>query len=618
MPVITVPGHGEFEFPDGMSDDEMSSHINKYLDEQSSVWNKVKSYGKAITSGAAKGVAGIADLPLTSSYVPTPLSLEEQSMLGVSAPIRDNKTGTVTPLEVKPYVREAISPYLHRPESSGEKLAEAGGEGIIGGLLGPTAPARTAISSVPRAIPWLSKVFHYGVAPSVAGEAVRQGTEGVVKIPGSVPIVGGKDISPALGMMTSVFSPLLTRGRITPNTVVDPVVAQRYRTAVEGGITPTAGKLFNDPRLINSELAARPTINKEQKDAFNRAISNEIGESTESMTAGGSDSYLGRNFRRIGNDFNRLERSTSINPNQPGAAPLRNPQIYNDLVNIASANPHHVPDIISAMSSVNPRFRPTNYITSGLTPQEAIHDAIFRTAGNGGSYTLPGTQYRQLRTALHSAADAHGSPQVANSMRAVANALDEAMERGIPVNMRGDWDRSRRQYAHALVAQDAIARQGAGARQMTPDQFKSSSQSVMGREPYLRRDLERNALSEAAGEFTPLKKTKLPQEPTTVEKYASYVPGATTALRFSAPIAGAAGYYLGHKYGVPDPFSPGIFAFLMGEGGRKAVTTPNPYMGAMNPLVQMYRKNQLLPLNPDQRLQRILSGVERANEYKDQ
>lgn len=602
----------------GLSDKELDDldSLSRQLNptRMDRVLDTAKSYGKAAATGVAKGLADVADTPLTSSHVSTPLSLEEQSMLGVAAPIRDDKTGEVSEPVIRPYVREAIDPYMHKAASPGEKLVEAGGTGLAGGLFGPTAPARTAISAVPRIIPWAAKTLHYGVAPAVAGEGVRQGTEGI-KIPESVPYVGGKDISSAAGMLTSLFSPALVRGRITPNTVTDPVVAQRYRTASAGGITPTAGQLFKDPRAINKELAARPTINQEQKDAYNRAFTHEIGEPTESITAGGRDSYLGRNFGRIGRDFDSLERRTTVSPNIPNANPgMTQPQVYNDLANIAAANPHHVPDILSALGSVNPKFSPTN--RPHLAPEEMLHDSLFRTGISGrGMRNLTGSEYRQLRTSLHSAADAHPSPQVANSMRGVANALDAAMERGIPANMQGEWNRARRQYAHALVAQDAIAKQGAGARQITPDQFKSSAQSVMGREPYLRQDLENNALNEAVGEFKPLKKTKLEPEATAVEKAASYIPGATTALRFSAPIGGAAGYYIGSKMGVPDPFSPGIWSLLMAEGGRRAVTTPSPYLSAMNPLVQMRNKNQLLPNNPEQLGRRLLSMGARGASY---
>jgi hypothetical protein len=587
---------------------------------------KALGHVKAAGTGIVKGAADIADTPLTSSQVATPLSLDEQSMLGVSAPIRDDKTGEVSEPVVKPYVGNAVAPYLHKAEGPGEELSEAGGQGLVSGLFGPTAPARTAISNAPRMVPWAAKMAHYGVAPSVAGEGARQATEGV-KAYEWVPGIGGKDISPAVGAVTSIFSPLLTRKRITPNTVTDPVVAQRYRTAAEGyrnapGDTkvPTAGQLFQDPRMINEELAANPKFNKQQKDNYNRAMTREIGEPTESITAGGSQSYLGRNFRRIGDRFNRLEANTSINPNTPGAGGAGNPQVYNDLVNLFSNNPrqqnmHHIPEVLKVLESVNPRFTPTNYPASVITPRERIHDALFRTAGTGGTYTLPGNQYRQIRTALHSAADAHPSPQVAQSMRNVANVLDEAMERGVPANLRGEWDSARRQYAHALVAQDAIASQKAGARQMDADQFKASAQKVMGREPYLRRDLENNAFNEAVGEFPPLKRTKLPDKPTMVEKAASYIPGGTTALNAAPIIGAAAGAAYGMHHWGPGAESitgPGIMGYLLGEGGKKLSTSTSPYHQAMSPLAQAYQKNQLLPLHSDQANQRAAAMIARS------
>lgn len=599
----------------GYSSDDIDKALSsaKFDDPLRDFGRKALDYGKAIGTGAAKAIPDLAGAMVSGA---THLGEGEASL--AFPPGQKPESLAPDPGFITNKVGEAIGGW-HKPEGWKQELAEAGGGGLVSGLFGPTAPARTAISNVPRMVPYAAKMFHYGVAPSVAGEGARQATEGV-KAYEWIPGIGGKDISPAVGAVTSIFSPLLTRKGITPNTVTDPVVAQRYRTAAEGyrnapGDTkvPTAGQLFQDPRMINEELAANPKFNKQQKDNYNRAMTSEIGEPTESITAGGSQSYLGRNFRRIGDRFNRLEANTSIDPNQAGANIRRNPQVYNDLVNLFSnrqQNMHHIPEVLKVLESVNPRFRPTNYPNSVIADREKIHDALFRTAGTGGTYTLPGNQYRQIRTALHSAADVHPSPQVANSMRQVANVLDEAMERGVPQNLRGEWDSARRQYAHALVAQDAIAKQGAGARQMTPDQFKSSAQRVMGREPYLRRDLENNAFNEAVGEFPPLKRTNLPDKPTMAEELASYIPYVgPAALRFGPMAAGA---IAGHTLGAgPEQATYAILGGMLGEGGHLASKAASAYNYANNPLVQMHRKNQLLPLHSDQANQRNAAMIAR-------
>lgn len=550
----------------------------------------IKSYGKTAVSKAAQGFTDFPDA--ITSYKPMyPMGL------GGSGPNTPKTPHPIIP-SPGPVVGKAIEPYLHKAEYPGEEIFGEGIRGIPQSILAPTARAATAISNVPRMVPWAAKTLNYGVLPGAAAEAAGEGVQKTAEsVPeGIKPYIKGTEAPIRMG--TALFSPFATRRMVTPNTITNPIVAQRYRTAKEGGVTPSAAQLFKDPRMTNEELASNPMFNQQQKDAYNRSITSATGEPTESITGGSPDSYLGRNFRRIGSETDRLERTTAVNPNTPGGAPRRNPQIYNDLVNIATANPHHVPEIVSALQSVNPRFRPTNYPNSVITPQEAIHDAIFRTAPGGtGTYTLPGNEYKQLRTALHTAAESAPNPQVAHSLRQTAEALDNAMEAGLPTNRRGEWDRNRRQYANALVLQDAIGGQGAGARQITPDQFKSSSERVMGREPYLRRELERNAFNEAAGEFKPLKKTKLPDKPTAAQTVMSYVPYGQHILA-AAPLIGGvggalAGYHLG--WGHAGALESGVLGYLMGEGGRKLATMPSPYKNATNPLVQMYRKNQLLP-----------------------
>jgi len=496
---------------------------------------------------------------------------------------------------------EGVTGPLYDPQTTPGKIAGAAVEGATGAAL---TGGRNLIEGGLRGV--LPRLGVYGAAPGAAGEVARQQTEGY-KFPEWVPGVGGKDISPYASTVASLFTAPFARSKVTPNKI-DPTVSARAETYKNvTGDYPTVGQMTKDPRHINAELAAKPTINQIQKDAYNRGITEAVGEPTTNIDAGGPNTYIGRNSRRIGGDIDQLERTTTVNPNVVMGRGGQ-PQIYNDLANF-SMHPdtrQYVPDILSTISQVRPHFTPTNYPNSTILPQEKIHDALFRTGSMnpttghinryGGSRPMPGNEYNELRQALYREAEA-GPPPRAQAFRTVANHLDNAMEASLPTDLQGAWGNSRRQYANFLAVEKAIGGKGAGKRQITPDEFKSASQELMGKHPYLRNELERNAFTEAAGEFPPLKKTSLPPEPSKAAKILSNIPGANAAMQYAGPLAGAAtsalALHRGHDW--IKALDAGILPFLIAAEGSKKVLMPPGHFNAMNPLKQAWGRNQFVP-----------------------
>src|SRR5258706_7128024 len=252
--VITVPGHGEFEFPEGMSDEDMSSHINKYLDSQTGIpLDTLKGYGYTIASAVPKiatnlvggAVAGATTLgglespsaafsynqdpnrprgryesegdylARTTKGLPSPLpekgtpkSLWERLTTGGG----QNISEPLNPGWLTNKATEKLG--LHTPQTPGEQIADATTQAIGGAFLGG-APARASIPVTAGL---------YGALPGAAGEYARQKTEGI-KVPSSVPLIGGKDISPAASAIASMFSPLPVRAGVTPSKI-NPVTMQ--------------------------------------------------------------------------------------------------------------------------------------------------------------------------------------------------------------------------------------------------------------------------------------------------------------------------------------------------------------------------------------------------------
>jgi hypothetical protein len=252
--------------------------------------------------------------------------------------------------------------------------------------------------------------------------------------------------------------------------------------------------------------------------------------------------------------------------------------------------PQDVPDILKTIASTDRHLTPH----ATALPKEQIHSALFNSIG---TRPLTGEQYRRVRTNLHSAAESAASPEQAHSYRQVAGALDDAMNRTNP-DWGRDWNTARREYAHTLVGQELAAKAKQGQTRFTPDEIAGATKSVMGKVPHVRGELESSPFISSAGAFPPLKAKKIPEEPSLPMKAASYIPGARTALNYGVPIGGALGAaFAAHKGLDPAGLAEyGIWGSILGEGSKRAMNMPtSPYLSPMNPTVQAYKKNQILP-----------------------
>jgi hypothetical protein len=481
-------------------------------------------------------------------------------------------------------VGEAIGGW-HKPETPGEQLAEAASQGTIGAL----------ISGGPGA--FIPRVATQGAIPAVAGEKARQLTEGV-KVPGWVPGVGGKNISPAVGMLTSAFTPSKLRKAVTPNTLNDPVRQQQYDTTVresEGRFTPTYGQLFKDQKAINAELAAQPNINREQSAGIMQTATQHTGDPTTDITYGQRGNWVDRNRTRTGNAIDQLEQNTHIQPGGNTVLPNGNTSYaVPDLVNVAMHRPQDVPDILRTIASTDRHLTPH----ATALPEEQIHSALFNSIG---TRPLTGEQYRRVRTNLHSAAENAASPEQAHSYRQVAGALDDAMNRTNP-DWGRDWNTARREYAHTLVGQELAAKAKQGQTRFTPDEIAGATKSVMGKVPHVRGELESSPFISSAGAFPPLKKGKVPENYPAYQNIPVIGPLAGHALNWAPAIMGPGLAAAMYKMGYPPELSAttGILGGMT-AALPKLMDKVKPMVNPMNPALQWHKKNTVLPFDPDAR-----------------
>lgn len=584
-------------------------HDQELKNEAAASANSALGYGKAALTGAAKAVPdmlgmaasgavtlGQLDSPQAAAYgahapppswLPNWLTARSQAKADEYAATHKPKDFPTppNPAGITNKIGKAIGGW-YQPQSFGERLTQAGAEGAVGGALGGSGPGGM-----------LAGTTLYGALPGVAGQAAGEATQGLT-FPEWLPLVGGKDISPYASAAASIISPNVVRKAITPNTLTDParLAANRVIERELGPRAQTAGQFLGDTNQMKRELAADPSINTRQQQQVMQRVTEPAapGRSTTDVTPEWLHDNLTSPTSPVKRTYDNLESTTHIDPVIRGTGTV-NPQIYNDLVNIAWARPQDVNSILKMFRQVNTRLVPSR--TS--LPQERLHSALF---GGSGTRRLSGQDYRRLRSNLYSAAENAPTNEAAHSYRQTAAALDNAMQATNPAWGQA-WQANNRQYANLLMLEKASRTASAGVERFTPQQLKSAGQQTMGPRDFA--GSESGRFINAAGKSMP----PLPSEPIG-NSLGNIGKGSLLGMIGGAGI-GAAQHLMGHP--AVDPYVAGIFGGEMGAGlgaylGHKA---NYGFLPQMNPAVQAWKKNQLLPAGegPARRQQMIVRAL---------
>lgn len=549
-------------------------------------------YGKAVAAGAGKAIPHLFDVArLGGNYLNKGIDYLEDKA-GIERPSNKSMSSLVTgqqdefnPSLVTDAAGKAIGGW-HEPQSRTESVLEAAGEGAVGGLAGPGG--------------WLSKLMLYGALPGAASEAAGQAAH---ELPGS-------DYTEApTRYLTSLFAPGVTRKFLTPNTITNPnklAAVQRTEAAMgrrdptSGVPTVTAGQATDNENLMARELRANKNINDIQNGRFMEQATEAAGERTRDVTSGHPGSYIHRGINRARNGIEDMANNTFINP-QVTAPGMTQPGVYNDLVNLARSRPQDIGEVLPIMARINRRWTPG---ASAMPNAEEYHNALFGQGGPTATRAMTGQDYQALRSALHNAAGGT-NPQTAHTMRQIADSLDTAMEGTVAQHnpsRLGGWNRARRQYANMLTLEDLAGGAKAGQTRFSPDEWKSSSQRVMDRRPYLRGELENTPLIEDYAKAAPQ-----------LKKGEGKVGGDLLAL------AGLATGPLLNHFGIPagEAYTAAIAAGMGGPhlanlGTVQKAIRPIADSVTLHPAYQGYQRNQAFPLLPQQRGQRINSQILRA------
>lgn len=175
MPIIDVPGQGQVEFPDSMSDDEIVAAIKRNATPDVAASDRVQAVG----SGANAGIAGLLGLPVDTGLNVVDLinaglgvgasvfnkglvpeifmkTIDRSRVAGSGEWLRNlaNKTPVTTTQMVRP--NDAVSQYLH-----------VGGSALPGAMLMQPSTAGQAMTATAA-----------NVVPALAGKATADITKG--------------------------------------------------------------------------------------------------------------------------------------------------------------------------------------------------------------------------------------------------------------------------------------------------------------------------------------------------------------------------------------------------------------------------------------------------------
>lgn len=270
-----------------------------------------------------------------------------------------------------------------------------------------------------------------------------------------------------------------------------PNVSAERRAAVETmrreGVPLTAGQQTGSKRLqyFEGELggARIADINESQAEQFTRAALSRAGISGRRATP----EVMDQAFTRIGQEFDGLAARNALIADQQMVGDIGS--VWNDYANL-----------------VNPSSR-------APIIENVIRDISAAIRNNGG--TIGGEAYQSLRSRIERAARGTKDPELADALRGLKGALDDAMERSIGQHNPGDlgaWQQVRSDYRNILVLEKAAQTGGEAAALglISPAQLRMATQQVYGKRSYVR---GRDAFAELAqaGQAT---MTPLPQSGT--------------------------------------------------------------------------------------------------------
>jgi len=322
------------------------------------------------------------------------------------------------------------------------------------------------------------------------------------------------------------------------------------------GVPMTAGDRTGNLNIKAHESELSEGTNDAQRQAFERAAFNRVGETIGDKPITGKNGVVNTMMNRVGGQFDTLGSRNTLNADPRLSTDLTDVyKTYNDIPGLYS------PEVVNSVNGAVGRV------------QQVIQ--------NGG--ILSGPDYLTLRSSLRKAAMNSSDSDKAEGLHDVTNALDRAMERSVAVNNpqdAGAFSKTFRDYRNALVLQD-----WAGAANRTPATLAQSAKKIYGKNQYTNGMDDFSDLADAG-------KTVLKQ----------YQDSGTTRrgsvkdmLRGVGGGVGAAIGSIVHHDPAAGAAEGSVLGLLLGEGAGSVAARPLLRKALMNRGTQGYLANQALP-----------------------
>lgn len=414
--IIEVPGHGQVEFPDGMSDAQIAAAIKQNMPQEkpTATMDAVKSFGSGLVKGAIGLVGTVGDLNSLArsgaDWIASKVLDQETYNRGREAISKSDSGLAPTSAQIRGRVEGVAGP-LYEPQTRVGRYAGSVGEMTPAVLLGPGGLTRKGLQAA---------------GAGIGSEAAGQATEGTRLEP----------YARVAGAFAGGYAPDIARRLITPNPV-SPERARLLETLRDEGVTSlTAGQTTGNKAIQYAEsiLGDAPgaaqsatRVQQEGQRQFTEAAMRRAGAGPNAMPE-----VLADNSARLGREFKDLSARNTL---------AFDGQFIQDMSN-ATRNYSRVPDS-------QQRAIVQNYVTD-----------IANHARSTG--TMPGVEYQEMRSRLSRQANGlrNSDPTLSEALRDIRNALDNNMRRSISPADREAWDTARRQYSAQKILERAASRAG--------------------------------------------------------------------------------------------------------------------------------------------------------------
>jgi len=445
---------------------------------------------KSFGIGIPKGVMGLASLPgEASNLIGRGVNAAGNWLTGRNQSFEDYQAKRAAALggadiaaptgeTVRKGVESVTGP-LYEPKTTAGEYAQTVGEFLPAAIAGPGGVVRRAVTGA--------------VIPGVTSEAAGQATKGTAAEPyarmaGAV--VPGAIAAGAKGMVVS------PKGGATRAAEVANLEAEGVRDLSAGAKTGSTPLQYLEQSLGDVTGAGTRKAERAQEQ-FTRAVLKRAGEDAPRATP----EVIDRAFKRIGDKFDDLAANNTLHPDRAMGPQIR--QSIDDYNGIVSP-PNRAPVIAN------------------------FEQEIAQVLGANNN-AIPGVAYQSLRSRMEKVART-APPEVADTVRGMKNALDQAMERHLQRTNSPDlgaWQQARREYRNILPIERAATAAGSDAATglISPSSLRNAVVS-QGRRGYARGtgDLARLARS---GEAV---MKQLPQSGTAPRAYMMSLPASVGAI----------------------------------------------------------------------------------------